>query len=148
MNRACRSCRSIHLCVCELHDKQSTWQQQQGHANLFVVKRRFTLFYDIIRSLQRMPFSENLTAFVIVRFFLRTVGRPRALHQLRVVCYQERPYHVDRATSSLLCEVKWHQTRVVLRWGTIVWKALLFLLFWTLEECPNPIISCDRDEKS
>ena len=31
---------------------------------------------------------------------------------------QERPYHVDRTTSRLLCEVKRGWERLVLRWGT------------------------------
>ena len=41
---------------------------------------------------------------------------------------QERPYHVDHATSRPLCEVKRRRARLVLRWGT-TWEALVLFLF-------------------
>ncbi|CAN0576027.1 unnamed protein product, partial [Ectocarpus sp. 12 AP-2014] len=47
-------------------------------------------------------------------------------------CCQERPYHADRTTSRLLCEVKLRRAGLVLRWGT-TWEApVLFLLFTSL----------------
>jgi len=48
---------------------------------------------------------------------------------------QERPYHSDSTTSSLLSEVKHCRARLVLRWGTTLESLVLFFCFFCQASC-------------
>ena len=69
-----------------------------------------TIITDIIAQIVPSADSSSSSSgclFISWLLFIRESGQG-----------QERPYHVDRTTSRLLCEVKRRWARLVLRWGT------------------------------
>ena len=82
-----------------------------------------TISTDIIAHIVPSTDSSNSSSseYRFISWLLTT-------HGLESAQSQERPYHVDRTTSRLLCKVEGRWARVVLRWGT-TWEALVLFLF-------------------
>ena len=70
-----------------------------------------TIITDIIAQIVPSADSSSSSGCLFISWLLFIHGRESGQGQ-------ERPYHVDRTTSRLLCEVKRRWARLVLRWGT------------------------------